>query len=567
MAPMTATAISSDPAKLIIGLASADPAERERCEHDLIALGQSGRAALLDAMESDDPQLRLGAADLILKLPFDRPDDPPGVAGFLKVYGTSVASTRVTYLPAIRSASGAAAPRILLRLVREEPSDEVRWTIVKMIRQMDRATLPGPETFDRSPSAHSPNLALAAWAWEKRDYPTAVRLYRRWLELETRQPSRDNGAADFAFEELLNVARWNREYDRVADVYRAQFARGGMSESGQFEAGVNRLDDLFALHATFGPLGGFENDVAAAGRLITRPQVLYALGRLYQNRLGQNLIADAMYRAAYAGGMCSVAARDAASEFLIGQQWDDLAEHEITAALAIDPDQQSIHSANGNLRMGLLLARRGDDLGAARHKERAMESLRVQGQGRTLTRVKGDRTYTDDEVRNQLWAEIHWHYYRAALAAGDKAEMDKRLATLAPMLPDDVEIALDVIPALIERGRKADAAKFFAKPYALLRAAADQKPDDPERMNSLAWLCARSDQHLDEALKLMTQALKAQPDNYAYLDTAAEVHFHLGNFDRAVELETRANERNPGNAFLQSQLDRFRNKSNTGSNP
>ena len=196
-----------------------------------------------------------------------------------------------------------------------------------------------------------------------------------------------------------------------------------------------------------------------------------------------------------------------------------------------------------------------------------MESLRVQGQGRTLTRVKGDRTYTDDEVRNQLWAEIHWHYYRAALAAGDKAEMDKRLATLAPMLPDDVEIALDVIPALLERGRKADAAKFFARPYALLRAAADQKPDDPERMNSLAWLCARSHQHLDEALKLMTQALKAQPDNYAYLDTAAEVHFHLGNFDRAVELETRANERNPGNAFLQSQLDRFRNKSNTGSNP
>src|SRR5258706_15072228 len=87
--PATA-AITSNPANLIVGLASADPAERERCERELIALGQTGRAALLEAMESDDPQLRVGAADLILKLPFDRPDDPAGVAGFLKEYGKPI---------------------------------------------------------------------------------------------------------------------------------------------------------------------------------------------------------------------------------------------------------------------------------------------------------------------------------------------------------------------------------------------------------------------------------------------------------------------------------------------
>jgi len=221
----------------------------------------------------------------------------------------------------------------------------------------------------------------------------------------------------------------------------------------------------------------------------------------------------------------------------------------------------------GSGENSVLLARRGDDLGAARHKERAMEALRDQGQGRTLTRVKGDRTYTNDEVRDQLWAEIHWHYFRAARAAGDKAEMDKRLTGLIALTPDDVDIALDAIPALIERGRKEDAAKLFAKPYAILRAAVDEKPDDLERMNSLAWLCARSNQRLDEALKLITTALKAQPDNYAYLDTAAEVHFQLGNVDQAIALEMKANEINPGNEFLRSQLKRFQAKSNTGSAP
>jgi tetratricopeptide (TPR) repeat protein len=563
-ASQPAATVSANPAALVAGLAASDPAERERSARDLMALGSAGRAAILDAIESDDPQLRLSAADLILRLGFEQPEDPPAVAGFLKVYGKPAVPARITYLPAISSAAGAAAPRVLMRLVREDPSDEVRWAIVSMIRTMDRKALPGPEAFDRS-SPHSPNRALAAWAWETRDYPTAVQIYRQWLEVETHHPTRDNGAAGFAFDALLDVARWDRDYDRAADVYRAQFVRGAMAYDGQFQPGLDKLDDLFALHAMFGPLRGFVTDLAAAKDRLSRPQVVYALGRLYQQRMGQNLLADALYRAAYATGMGSIIVRDEAGVFLFKHQWDGLAEGEFAAALAINPDRQSIFSANANLRMGALLARRGDDLGAAHCKERAMESLRDEG--RTLTRVRGNRTYTDAEVRSQLWAEIHWHYFRVARAAGDRAEMDKRLAAIMPLAPDDQQIALDTIPDLLERGRKRDAAELFAKPYAALRASVDEKPDDPERLNNLAWLCARSSQRLDEAQTLIGAALKTQPDNYAYLDTAAEIQFQLGHADRAVELETRANQLNPGNDFLQSQLKRFQSKSSSGQNP
>lgn len=582
-ASQPAATVTANPAALVAGLAASDPAERERSVHDLMALGAAGRPAILNAIDSDDPQLRLSAADLILRLPFDQPDDPPAVAGFLKVYGKPAASVRITYLPAILSAAGATAPRVLMRLVREDPSDEVRWALVSMIRTRDRKTLPAAEAFERS-SPHSPNRALAAWAWEMRDYPTAVQIYRSWLELEARQPTRDNGAADFAFEVLTDVAYWNHEYDRAADVYRAQSARVPPGEGDRFE----KLDELFALHASFGPLPGFASDMAVAAAAtaipvapvapaasaapaaatgsahVARPQWLYALGRLYQNRAGEALVADSLYRAAYACSAGSAAARVATGEFLADHHWDDLAEREFVAAMALDPDPSNVHTANATLRMGLLLDRRGDDAGAARYMERAMQT--VAG-ARSVSRIKNGRKYEYDQARDQLWAEIHWHYFRAARAAGDRAEMDKRLAALLELAPDDEQIAFDVLPALLAAGRKGDATKLFAKPYAVLRAAVDAKGDDPERLNNLAWLCARSCQRLDEAQTLISAALKLRSDNYAYLDTAAEIQFQLGHADRAIELETRANQLNPGNDFLQSQLKCFQSKSSSGQNP
>ncbi|MDB5321510.1 MAG: Tetratricopeptide repeat protein [Phycisphaerales bacterium] len=559
----TTTASPAAAATLVAGLGAADPAERERCGRELIALGQTGRVILLEAMESDDPQLRLSAADLILGLPFDQPEDPPAVAGFLKQYGRPTTAVRITYLPAIVSAAGAAAPRVLLRLVREDPSDEVRWAIVRLIRTFDRKSLPGADAFDRS-SGRSPNLALAAWAWEMRDYPTAVQIYRRWLEVESRLPTVDGGAAEFAFDALTNVAFWNHEYDRVADVYRAQSARVPLGDGGR----VEKLDDLFALHATFGPLPGFASDLTAAGAAcarIGRPQLLYAMGRLYQRRGGQNLVADALFRAAYAASAGSSASRFAAGEFLADHGWDDLAERELVSVLALEPDPQNVQNANANLRIGLLLERRGDDAGAAQHLERAMQAL--TGTGRSVTRVKNGRTYENERAREQLWAEVHWHYFKAARAAGNRAEMDKHLAALLDLAPDDEQIAFDAIPTLLEIGRESEASRLFAKPYTMLRAAVDQKPDDADRMNLLAWLCARSKRHLDEARTLITAALKMHPDNSAYLDTAAEIEFHLGHAERAIELETRAIQINSDNVFFLSQLKRFQAKPNTGSTP
>lgn len=552
----------SDPQKLVRTLGDADPQRRTQAAQALIAMGHAARPAVLNACENDDPQIRLSALQIILKLPFDHPDDPPGVVGYLTQYGHPAPATRASYLRSIVSAAGPAAPRILLRLLHEDPSDEVRWAIVAMLlRTADRARIPPPSE-PTGYTAHSPNLALDAWLWETRDDATAARLYRHWLDVEDAAPTNDNGAALFAFKAVGNAALRAGDFDTVARALRVQVHRNPLANTADLFARATRLDELFALHAAFGPLAGFQADLASAGPdEMARPQRLYAIGRLYQRRAGENLLADACFRAAYAASAGLPTLRDDTGEFLLKHGWYDLAESEVAAFLAVSPGAKSIATANAHLRMGVLLARRGQDFDAARHQEMALQTL--ANLGGTLTRVRDGRTYTNDEVRDQLRAEIHWHDFRAARTAKDATEMDKNLAALLELHPEDKNIVLDVVPTLLQAGRRADAVTLFTRPYNTLRASLDQAPEDAERMNNLAWFCARCDQKLDLALALVTTCLKKSPDNSAFLDTAAEVHFHLGHVQQAIDLENRAIQLRPDTPFLREQLKRFESRQAT----
>jgi tetratricopeptide (TPR) repeat protein len=117
---------------------------------------------------------------------------------------------------------------------------------------------------------------------------------------------------------------------------------------------------------------------------------------------------------------------------------------------------------------------------------------------------------------------------------------------------------MEIIPALKENKRDADAKKMFDPVYQQQRDMLNEDPDSAEQMNNLAWLCARTDERLDEALKLSQRAVSLAPDNYAYIDTLAECNFRVGNFKEAVELETKAMEMRPADEFIQEQLVRFR---------
>jgi len=76
--------------------------------------------------------------------------------------------------------------------------------------------------------------------------------------------------------------------------------------------------------------------------------------------------------------------------------------------------------------------------------------------------------------------------------------------------------------------------------------------------NDLAWLCARVDERLDDAVKLAREAVEAQPENAAFLDTLGEAYFRAGKIDEAIATEQRALDLEPDNTFMKQQIERFR---------
>jgi Tfp pilus assembly protein PilF len=76
-------------------------------------------------------------------------------------------------------------------------------------------------------------------------------------------------------------------------------------------------------------------------------------------------------------------------------------------------------------------------------------------------------------------------------------------------------------------------------------------------LNNAAWLCARSQRKLDEALALATKATELAPTEASYQDTLAEVHFQRGDRAPAVAAAERAAERSPLSKLFAARLKHF----------
>ncbi len=92
----------------------------------------------------------------------------------------------------------------------------------------------------------------------------------------------------------------------------------------------------------------------------------------------------------------------------------------------------------------------------------------------------------------------------------------------------------------------------------LLQESIRIKPDYSVAYNDLAWIYATQDKELQEALRLVDTALSLDPDNPSYLDTKAEVLYKLGDYNQAIEIESKLAEQHPDDALFQQQLDKFK---------
>ena len=145
-----------------------------------------------------------------------------------------------------------------------------------------------------------------------------------------------------------------------------------------------------------------------------------------------------------------------------------------------------------------------------------------------------------------------------------KSDRAGSLALLAKghrLFPSDGSLADDFFPALRKMGLLKEHDEWFKISWDRMVAVLAQFPDSDNTRNTAAWLASRARRNLDQAEKFEEMALSAKPDQSAYLDTMAEIHFARGNRGKALEWSARAVNFTPGGPegpLLRRQYERFR---------
>jgi hypothetical protein len=190
-----------------------------------------------------------------------------------------------------------------------------------------------------------------------------------------------------------------------------------------------------------------------------------------------------------------------------------------------------------------------DDLRAAAYWEQS--SLRVLQTGTAIIETDGYLL---------LPHLIHKVRARGLLKAGkaDEAVAEIKLAQAA--LPGEIELAIELVPEL-EKAKLKDAAdELFAKAYELNAAICRDYPESGFYHNTVAWLAAKCQRRLDDALTHAKRAVELAPKTAAYIDTLGEVHFQRGEKDEAIACAKRCLEISPDDKFFKQQLARFEGK-------
>jgi len=545
--------------ELIASLANPDPAVRDNAQKSILAIGASAREAVVAATKSDDPELASRARGVLVQLPWSLPTDSPNAKALLARYGKSP-EQRGQILDNLVKAHEVS---VLLRLLEEEPETEVRWRITNQLD--DRRTFPDLELDRRlkdvtAASTNAPLVYLAAKRAEGPDRPRALALYQRVIELEALVSAPALGEVFDSFDELIREPMRKLDYDAAARLLRSQARR--MTGSHYVRIAGARL---LAMHAYCGPLPGYAQDARELRDVAGPATVMDAIASVYDAAaLPPPPFIAALRRTSPS---IPLEARYWAGVFLFQHRITEPAELELSFVVAArnkPTPQEELErgaptfydydgiEASAHALLSRLIGERGDDLAAAEHLRREAElrgEVGAQARGRVLNNV----------ARNDHdFAEMHWRYLRAARTAGDQKKLREHLDVLKDLTPANTDIVIDVVPLLKEAGQPEAARAMFEKTYKQLREVVDANPAEPEPMNNLAWLCSRSGERLPEALEMATKAITLDPDNAAYLDTAAEANFRMGNIDQAIRLETKGLEGRPNDKFMREQLERFK---------
>ncbi len=164
-------------------------------------------------------------------------------------------------------------------------------------------------------------------------------------------------------------------------------------------------------------------------------------------------------------------------------------------------------------------------------------------------------------------AGIHRLRAVAAIDARKFASADREIQRALTALPGDIDLAQWIVPQWEQVGRQVEADALFDQVFEVYARPMRRYPESGLLNNDSAWLLARCNRRLDEALRRAEKAVNLAPNNASYLDTLAEVRFRMGDRESALRYSRRAVDLRPGYEPLREQLQRFRNEPLPGRTP
>lgn len=147
--------------------------------------------------------------------------------------------------------------------------------------------------------------------------------------------------------------------------------------------------------------------------------------------------------------------------------------------------------------------------------------------------------------------------WRAAIEAGNLTEAEEAVTDAFRMRPEDIDQPIAATAKAEAVFGKEVADRWLARYVEFHREHLVKWPKDAMFHNNLAWLLARTDRQLPEALEHATKACQLRPDEPTYLDTLAEVQFRLRDFDAAIATAEKCLKLEHKDPHAQRQWNRF----------
>lgn len=194
----------------------------------------------------------------------------------------------------------------------------------------------------------------------------------------------------------------------------------------------------------------------------------------------------------------------------------------------------------------------------ARKKEYAAAAAMFEKDVVSLMRT--DAHFTDARANLTVPELARTYRSRALLAAGKLDEALAEARAGLEVLPNNIDLAIGLVPDLDAAGRRKDADEIYGKVKTAFAGALRDYGSSPELRNGLAWTMVNCNRDLDEALAHATRAVEVAPKAAGYIDTLAEIHFRKQDRKKALELMKKCAELEPANPYYQKQLERFEKK-------